>query len=154
MPLSPQGTIESNSINSDAAWLVLLRFTLPGEPPLLVCNNTEPVISRGETYEPTYFEIVLPTDDGDSLPEVKLAIQNVDGRILEWVRGFSTAPILTMELVLSTQPDVVERSIDYLRLEEIDYDALTITGTMRVENVMSAAYGDTYNPVQFPGLHS
>ena len=154
MTLRTQGTIQAKAINSEAAFLVLLTFTLPGAPPLRVVNNTVEIVSRGETFTATYFEIVLPSDDGEQLPEVKLAIQNIDQRILEWVRGFRTAPNLKMELVLSTQPDVVERSIDYLRLDEISYDALEITGTLRVENVMSAAFGDVYEPVQFPGLHT
>jgi hypothetical protein len=150
--MSRQGTIAANAISSDAAWLVLLTFTLPGEPPLRVVNNTEPVTSRGDTFEPTAFEITLPTDDGEQLPKVQLEIVNVDGIVLDWVRKFPVAPNLKLEIVLSTQPDVVERSIDFLKLTSVDYDSLTISGTLLVENVLSAGYGGQYSPFEFPGL--
>jgi hypothetical protein len=151
--MSTQGRIEANAVSSDAAWLVLLTFTLPGEPPLRVVNNTEQIVSRGDTFEPTAFEITLPTDDGEQLPKVQLEIVNVDGSIMEWVRGFHVAPNLKLEIVLSTQPDVVERSIDFLKLNNIDYDALTISGTLVVENAMTAGFGSIYSPFEFPALH-
>jgi hypothetical protein len=150
--MSTQGTIAANSINSDAAWLCLLTFTLPGEQSLRVVNNTEQIVSRGDTFEPTAFEITLPTDDGELLPKVQLEISNVSGEIMSWIRGFHVAPNLKLEIVLSTQPDTVERSIDFLKLTSVDYDSLTISGTLLVENVLSAGYGSVYSPFEFPGL--
>jgi hypothetical protein len=153
MPLTVNGNIEANAISSPVAWLALLTFTLPGQEPLRVVNNTEDVVSRGNTFLSSGFEFILPNDDGESLPQVKLTIPNADRNIIEWIRGFPTAPTLMLEIVLSNAPDVVERSIDWMRLASVNYDALQITGTLVVENVLSAGYpSESYSPTRFPGL--
>jgi hypothetical protein len=119
-----------------------------------VVNNTENVISRGNTFLPCGFEMILPTDDGDSLPTVKITIPNADRQIVEWIRGFPTAPTLMMEIVLSSQPDVVERSIDFMRLVDVSYDVMAVSGTLAIENVLSAGYPkETYSASRFPGLN-
>lgn len=151
--LSPSGNVAANAISSDVAWLTLLTFSIPGEDPLRVVNNTENVISRGKTFLPCGFEIILPADDGEAVPLVKLTIPNADRSITEWIRGFEIAPNLMMEIVLSNRPDVVERSIDWMRLVDVTYDALQITGTLAVENVLSAGFPcENYSPTHFPGL--
>lgn len=151
--LSNQANIAANAISSNVAWLVLLTFMLPGRDPLRVVNNTTDIYSRGNTFLACGFEIILPNDDGDSMPTVKLTIPNADREIVEWIRGFPMAPTLMMEIVLSSQLDIVERSIDWMRLSNVTYDAIQITGTLSVENVLSAGFpGEKYSPVRFPGL--
>lgn len=153
MPLSSNANVAANAISSPVAWLVLLTFTLPNKDPLRVVNNTLDVVSRGNTFQACGFEIILPSDDGEAIPNVKLTIPNADREIVEWIRGFPTAPTLMMEIVLSNQPDIVERSIDWMRLSNVTYDAIQITGTLAVENVLSAGFpGEKYSPVRFPGL--
>jgi hypothetical protein len=153
MPLSVNGNIQANAISSPVAWLALLTFTLPGRDPLRIVNNTEDVMSRGNTFIASGFEFILPNDDGESMPQVKLTIPNVDRNIIEWIRGFPTAPTLMLEIVLSNAPNVVERSIDWMRLSNVTYDALQITGTLIVEDVLSAGFpSESYSPVRFPGL--
>jgi hypothetical protein len=151
--LSTQANIAANAISSSVAWLTLLTFTLPDRDPLRVVNNTLDVVSRGNTFLACGFEIILPVDDGDTMPTVKLTIPNADREIVEWIRGFATAPTLMMEIILSNSPDVVERSIDWMRLADVTYDALQVTGTLAVENVLSAGFpGEKYSPVRFPAL--
>jgi hypothetical protein len=153
MPLSPNANAAANAISSPIAWLTLLTFTLDGQEPLRVVNNTLDVVSRGNTFLACGFEIILPTDDGEAMPTVKLTLPNADREIIEWIRGFPTAPNLMMEIVLSNDPDTVERSIDWMRLVNVNYDALQITGTLAVENVLSAGFpGERYSPVRFPAL--
>jgi hypothetical protein len=153
MILSPNANAAANAISSPIAWLTLLTFTIPGRDPLRVVNNTEDIISRGNTFLACGFEIILPTDDGETMPNVKLTIPNADREIIEWIRGFPTAPALMMEIILSNELDIVERSIDWMRLVNVTYDALQITGTLAVENVLSSGFpGERYSPVRFPAL--
>jgi hypothetical protein len=153
MPLSPNANAAANAISSPIAWLTLLTFTLPGQTPLRVVNNTEDIISRGNTFLACGFEIILPNDDGESMPTVKLTIPNADRQIVEWIRGFPVAPNLMLEIILSNQPDVVERSVDWMTLTNVTYDALQISGTLAVENVLSGGFpSEKYSPVRFPAL--
>ena len=151
--LSPSANAAANSQNSRVAWLTLLTFTLPGLEPLRVVNNNEDIISRGNKFVACGFDIILPSDDGEQLPTVKLRIDNADGMIIDWIRGFTTAPILMLEIVLSDRLDVVERSIDFLRLSSVGYDCLEVNGTLSVENVLSSKFpAESYSPVFFPAI--
>jgi hypothetical protein len=153
MQLSQNALSAAYAHGSSLAWLTLLTFSIPGREPLRVVNNTEDIASRGNLFLACGFEIILPVDDGETMPTVKLTIPNADRQIIEWIRGFPVAPALMMEIVLSNQPDTVERSIDWMRLADVTYDALQITGTLAVENVLSAGFpGEKYSPVRFPAL--
>ena len=153
MPLSPAATVQINAVSSDIALIVLLTFSLPGHDSLYICNDTADVVSRGITYTHFPFAITLPTDDSERLPTVNLTIDNVDGSIIEFIRDLPEAPTVLMELVSSLDFNVVERSIGYLKLEQVNYNALEISGTLLVDNVLSRRFpaGD-YNAVQFPAL--
>ena len=156
MTTRPATVPYAQSSSSEIVFLALLTFTIPGQPavtPLRVVNNTLNVISRGLEYEAYPFDIILPEDEIDKLPAVKLSIDNVDRRIMAWLRGFSIAPQMLLEVITNVNFDVVERSVGFLTLTTVDYDAFKITATLNVDNVLARKYPpDTYDPVQFPGL--
>ena len=128
-------------------------FSLPGHDSLRLCNNTEDVISRGELFTRFPFSISLPNDDSERLPNVQLRIDNLDGSIIEFIRDLPQAPTLLMELVTSLDFNIVERSIGYLKLEQVNYNSLEVTGTLIVDNVLARRFPATdYDPVQFPAL--
>lgn len=140
--------------SSPVAWLCLLTISDDsGEPPLRVVDNAEQIVSRGVTYEPYPFEVVLPQDDSESLPSVNLQIANLDAEIVEFVRRAITPPAIAIELVTSQYPDVVEVSLSYLRLSSVSYDAMTLTGRLDLDNFLTQKFpGEGYVPPLFPAL--
>lgn len=139
--------------SSDVAWLCLLTITAQDLPPLYVVNNSEPVVSRGITFAPYHFEVTLPTDDSDRLPQVSLVISNVDRAIVEFIRGQQVAPGIAIELVTSAYPDVVEKSLTFLKLTSVTYDAMTVQGSLDVDNFLTQKFpAEAYVPPLFPGL--
>ena len=100
----------------------------------------------------TFFTVVLPTDDGETLPSLRIQIANIDGQIVDWIRGFAQPPKLKYEIVLSDNPDVVERTIDFLVVKSVNYNAKYIEAVLAVENAMTSAFGYTYTPITHPGL--
>jgi hypothetical protein len=138
---------------SDVAWLALLTITAPGETPLYVVNNSEPIVSRGITFAPYPFTVQLPQDDTDSLPSVTLTIANLDAAIIEFVRQSIDPPTIVIELVTSQYPDVVEKSLSFLKLASVSYDAMQLTGTLNVDNFLTQRFpGEGYVPSLYPGL--
>ncbi len=116
-------------------------------------NNNEQVVSRGVTYEPFPFALVLPEDTGDRLPKVTITISNISGEIIQAIRAQSTAPDMKVEMVSSAYPDIVEKTLDFLQLRSVNYDAITITGQLEVVNVLTKGFpSESYDPVHFPGL--
>jgi hypothetical protein len=56
-------------------------------------------------------------------------------------------------VVLSSTPNTVEADFPVFKFTEITYDALTITGTISIEDFLLEPFpGDSFVPSLFPGL--
>jgi len=146
-----------NNIEVEDAFFWLLTFTESGGAPtvLYAVNNLESVDSRGNTYEAFPFEITLPPDDGQKPASLSLTFPNVGRDLMQLVREYSTdfTPEVKLELVLSSAPDVVEKTIDFMRVADVTYDALAITFTLTSSSIFSRkTCTGTYSQVEFPGL--
>lgn len=138
--------------NGEYVELGLLTIYLPGETLRLV-NNTEDIISRGNTFTRFPFQFELPNDDGETLPRMKLTIQNMDDRIIHGIRELTSPLSMLLEIVSTSDLDFVIVSVDQMILKAVGYNSLVIEGTVEVNSVLSRAFpGDRYTPVQFPGL--
>ena len=123
--------------------------------PLCFVNNTEPIVRHGTTFYGWPFEVALPDEREDALPMPQLRIDNVDRRILEGIRALTSAPTVTLEVVLASALDAPEPEAGpaTVSLRGIDYDALTITGTLAPEDVLNEpAMQYSFTPDRFPGL--
>jgi hypothetical protein len=153
MPLSNAGATAANSLNSPIVFLCLLTFSLPGEPTLRLVNNTEEIISRGNKFEPYPFSVVLPNDDPEGLPSVQLRIDNVAGVITEYIRSLPQPPTLLLEVISTINPDVVEKSVGFLKLQQVSFNSIEVSGTLGVDNILSRRFPfESYDPVSFPAL--
>lgn len=154
MPVTPQNVPAALASSSPVAWLCLLAiWTGTGDDVLRVVNNSEPIVSRGFVFEPYPFTVELPTDDSESMPSVTLVISNLDAAIVEFIRGQATAPTIWIELVTSQFPDVVEKSLTFLRLVNVTYDAMVVSGRLDVDDFLSQRFpGEGYVPSLFPAL--
>ncbi len=141
-----------NQSSTNQAFLFLLTFTTPGSV-IRVVNNNEDIVSRGETYTAYPFNIVLDADTGEKQPEIKLTIDNVDQYLVEMIRGLLDPPAIKLELILSGSPDTVEKTIDYLRLGNVNYDAMSIQAIMRPINILQRKFPSTsYTASRFADL--
>lgn len=155
MPLSPQNTPAVNASTTNTAFFFLLtiRPADKGQEIHLV-NNTEPVTSNGIIYQPYPFSMSLPLDTGDKIPSIQLVIDNVDQLLINAIRELEQAPNLRVQLVTSTFPDLVEKDLDFLRLRNVQYDAMTITGTLEVASIWSRRFpAEIVDPIRYPGLY-
>jgi hypothetical protein len=150
------GNLISYGTNGLGQWHINYSSSVePRESTLRVVANTEDVISRGMVFQATHFEINLPNDDGETFPYVELKIANVDGLLIQAIRAFRNPPEMTLEIVLSDMPDLVERKVDFLRLSSCEFNALTISGKLSVESSLTNRFPSyDYNPSAFPGLFS
>jgi hypothetical protein len=129
-----------NTVTLDDAYLFLLTIRY-GEKALKLVNNTEMVIrGKGDTYLPYPFKITLADDDAEKLPTLQLEIDNVDKLLIEAIRGLEEPPTMKLELVLASNPKVVELAIDHLILRSIQYNAMSITGTLEVQNTLTRRF--------------
>lgn len=122
-------------------------------PSLRFANNTVDVTSRGNLYLGWPFQLSLPGEYDDQLPTVQLQIDNIDRRIMEGVRALTSAPTVTLEVVLASSLDTVEAGPFAFTLKAADYTALVVTGTLAFEDVVNESYPQhSFTPGKFPGL--
>jgi Domain of unknown function (DUF1833) len=153
MPVQPQNIPAALATSSNVVWLALLTISIAGYPSLYVVNNSAPIVSRGVQYEPYPFNLTLPADDSESLPSVSLVLSNLDKAIVEFVRSQMTPPTIVIEIVTSAYPDIVEKSLSFLKLVSVTYDAMQLTGTLNVDDFMTQGFpAESYVPPQFPAL--
>lgn len=120
--------------------------------PLRLVNNTEAIVSDGETFQPFPFSLVLPAESDSELPTVELVVDNVSRELLEEVRAISTPFTLTIEIVLASSPDTVEASYN-LESRSATYDAMSIRFQLGAEAFMAEPFPtDIYTPTTNPGL--
>ena len=154
MPISPQNTPSVNLSSTVTAWFFLLSITpASGTEVIHLVNNNEPVVSNDITYMPYPFHLTLPLDTGDKIPQITLTIDNVDQLLINAIRELELAPTIRVQLITSAFPDLVEKDLDFLKLRNVSYDAMSITGTLEVASVWARKFPSEHvDPTHFPAL--
>jgi hypothetical protein len=135
-------------------FLLLLTIThsIIPEGSIYIVANNESIVSRGNTYIAYPFEIELPTD-GEEAPTCKISIGNVDRRIGAVIEMLKDPPTVTIEVVLASTPDDVERAWSNFSLTDVTWDAMRMSGTIRQIAMHEEPWpGVIVAPNNFPGL--
>lgn len=154
--LSPAATRTALAFETPVAFLPLLSFTdhltTPTFTYRVVCN-TENITSRSNVYTACFFEFSLPDDNDEAPKGITVAIDNVELNFIKLLRTLTKPVHATLEIVLSSSPDVVEMTVSDLLLREIKWDAHTITGTLVSDDPLNQKFpADIYEPRTFIGM--
>lgn len=154
MPLSQKLIKAALEPNTGEVFLMLLTFDHPSFPkPIRLVNNIEEIRSRGEIYIAFPLEMMLPPDDGDTLPTVEITCQNASLELIDEIRSVQGPMSVKIELILASSPDWVEASIDDLRVVSAQYDKNAIQLTCTVDDLLNTSFPkERYLPSNFPGL--
>ena len=123
--------------------------------PLRVVNDLQDFVSNGQTYSAFPFQVTLPADGEEGRPSVRLVLDNVDRSMIAAIRGIppSSPPTVQVDLVLASQPDVIEISFPNLTLRNVDYDQFVIEGDLALdEDDREPIPYQSFTPQLFPGL--
>lgn len=143
---------------TDKVFLILLKVNHADlDSPIRVVNNYSNITSTADGGSQEYvgypFEINLPEDTSENIPEVSLTIDNIDRQIVEAVRTCTGPPTATIWVVLSDSPNTIEYGPLEMTIRSTQYNAMTVTATIAPDNVLNEPYpGDLYSPQNFPGL--
>lgn len=139
---------------TDEIFAVLLTLAHEDMPePLRVCSGGLDIISRGENFIAYPFALTLPEDEEGRSPRARLCIDNVERQIMQAVRGLTSSPVVTVEIIRTAAPDVVEARFDDFRFTNITYDSQAVEGDLSVEDFTAEPYpAASFSPSLFPGL--
>jgi len=135
------------------AWLTLARLSHPSWPEAVaIVDNNEAVTSNGVEHVGFPFGFAA-VNENDAPPIAKMQIDNVSTQIAQRMLAIDTPPTVAVELVLASEPDTVLYALPDMRLEDIRIDALTVSGTLRFEDLRRKRLGRLYFvPGAFKGL--
>lgn len=143
-----------NEMHGQVAYLFLMTITDPESKTVLhVVNNLEPVTSNGIKYEAFPFEIIMPPDTGTAPAGIKVQTVNVGAELMKVLRGTLDPPRVKLELVLSDAPDVVEKTIDFMVLRNLEYDINSVSFDLTSSSIFARrTCTGIYSQNEFPGL--
>jgi hypothetical protein len=151
--LSAAALASTNAQETGEAWLVLLTISHPAlAQPIRVTSDNQDVTSNGNVFQTFPFSITLPGEDPEQPSRARLRIDNVDRSIIATLRTITSAPTLSIDIVLASSPSTVEVSFVGLTMREVEYDAQTITADLVFEAVFVEPITVQMTPARFPGL--
>ena len=124
------------------------------DAPILLAYNTEPVVRTDGTYLPYPFQINLPVQSDEEVPQVSLTVDNTDLAVNDKIKTLVGQPDVTFMVVLASSPDTVEAGPFAMKLANATSTAETITGTLGQEDDIFSQLvpGQQYLPINSPGL--
>lgn len=136
------------------AFLILLTLNHADlSVPIRVTSDAVTTESRGNSFVPFPFDLVLPDDQENRSPRARLMIDNIDRQVVSAVRALSSAPTALIEIVRAAAPDIVEAQFVDFRLTNVSYDVHRVEGNLTIEDFTAEPFpAATFSPSLFPGL--
>jgi len=142
-------------VNAPEAPLILLEIDHEAlSAPIYVVNDTDEVVSNGNTYIAFPFRCVLPDDFESQIPKARLAIVNVGRELMYWIETTSggQGSTCTFKQILRSNPNLVEWEIT-MNLYNVSVTMQEITAELGFENLFSKpAISRQYRPDTASGL--
>lgn len=128
------------SIHSESRgvpWVALVTISHPDiSTPHRFCMNTENVVSNGNTFIPTMMDVQLISQQGGEPTQVTLTLSAVDRTIMQSIEGLATPPTVTIEFVMTDDPDTIQISAPNLQMRAIRTNLLSITATLKGQSFL------------------
>jgi hypothetical protein len=145
---------QAQSEHGDDPFLVLIAIEAgtPGTY-IRVVNNTENIISRGETFIGCPFSLSLPDVTDTGLSDFSISVDNVDPQIWQGIRALNAAPLVFIEVILASDPDTPLLTTSGLRLREASATAQVITGKLVPDTMWQLGFpAHEFDPSQNAGM--
>jgi hypothetical protein len=124
-----------------------------GEHIIAYAQKVYGTISRGQAFIFFPFELTLPQDQAESVPKMKVTVENVSAEIGWWLRKSTEKPAVTVEVVSSGDPDTPVASFPDFELSAFRGGSMTVEADLTLSNLEREPFpAGTFNPTHFPGL--
>lgn len=112
-------------------WLVLITLDHADlAEPLRFVNDNQNITSGGNEFLAFPFVFEEPDQGEGAGGLARIRIDNVDRQIAQTIRELQTAPDVTVQIVLASDPDTVERELGNLKLVSASWDRLEVSGDL------------------------
>ena len=152
---SPAARRNLLATSADEPYLVLIEITHPDlEIPARFVNDTQNITVEGNEFFATAFDLTLPDDKQDQVPQARLSVDNVGRELTQWLeysQGGKGAKCRILQ-VLRSEPGVVEFDMT-LDLAGLSITPQVVSGNLGFKNtLMQSAVAVRFDPKTAPGL--
>ena len=137
--------------DTNDVYLVLLTLLDGAGVPFRFTSDAADTLYGGDTYIAFPFDITLPNNVEDKISTAQLSITNVDRRLIDSIRDQTTAFQVQIDVILASSQDLMVSYTDFT-WRQLTYDAMTITGTLTLEDFLNEQVGHIMTAKDFPGL--
>ena len=121
--------------------------------PIRLVNNTEDIVSGGNTYTAAAFQATLPPDADKRNPTAQIVVSNVDQAMITALRTVTSAPTFTLSVVNAATPDTAEYGPLEMDLRDYEVSAQTIRMNLSQTDLTQEGFPYLkFDPPTFPGL--
>jgi uncharacterized protein DUF1833 len=153
MSLTPDAVAELAAQDTSTAWLILVTITSDGgDQEIRITSDAVETLSQGFVFSPFPFEVTLPDDVEGRTPQAQLRVDNTDQQIISILRSLRSPARVTIQIVRSADPDIIEREWRNIEWGASDYDVGTITGTLTVGDLATEEFPYVTFDGRFRGL--
>ena len=152
--ISPELYAQFYSQESNDPFLVLLTLSHPSfAEDFRIVNNTKDITSRGNVFFAFPVKITLPVDDGETIPSVKLSLDNIGRELVDELRSINDFITVKLEMILASLPDEVQIEIYDMKLSNATFSETTISGTLFLDDFMNTQLNvETYGPSNYKAI--
>ena len=140
---------------SDDPFLMLVTLSHPSFDTVYLVNNSEDIVSRGNTYVAFPMEISMPVDDNETVRQMSIKFDNASLELIDEIRQVDSPIDVKVEAILASRPDVVEIDVGELKMRNATYVATSITASLSYDDFLNTGLtSEKYEPANFRGLFS
>lgn len=152
--LSPELIAQLFAQESSDPFLTLVTLSHSSFPSdIRLVNNTVDITSRGLVFTAFPMKIRFPVDDGESVRDFSIDMDNVSLTLIEEIRSVTDFIGVKIEMILASLPDVVQISQGELRIQSLTYNAKRISAKVILDSFLNTEMtSEKYGPTNFPGL--
>lgn len=151
--ISPELLAQLYYQNSDDPFLILVTLSHDSFTTIRLVNNSENVVSRGNTFQAFPMKIRFPVDDGESNREAQIEFDNVSLEILNEIRSVTTFIDVKIELILASAPNDVQISFEELKIQSVTYDKQKVSARLFLDSFLNTALpSERYGATNFKGI--
>jgi len=151
--LTPALLVQLYGQDSSDPFLMLVTLSHTSFGNICLVNNSENITSNSIIYTAFPMSIILPADDGEKSREVSIEFDNVSLELVNEIRTVTTPINIKVDMVLASNPNIVQISLDDLKVKNITYDKSRIRAKIIMDDFLSVELtSEKYNPSNFPGL--
>lgn len=111
-------------------------------------------VSRGDEFLWVPLSAILPDENDQAPPEMRISIAALDRSIFSIIRTSPEPATVTMELVYDGDLDTVQVSVANLKTQAAPYDEAQVSLVMGQDDFSTINYPrGRMNPIVAPGLH-